>query len=131
MQISKMNKKSYLIIDKLGMCTSFICILHCLSIPIFLLFGLDVLIRAVDQEWIEGLIIGLSLMIGLISFVGGYLRHKQHFIPVLFVAGFLLIVNGESVASEWMSLVLSVSGASVIVYTHVQNLKWKRYAFAS
>ncbi len=116
--------------DKLGMCTSFICIIHCLSIPIFLLFGFDVLIRAVDQEWIEGLIIGLSLLIGLISFVGGYISHKQHFIPVLFIAGFLLLVNGESVASEWVSLGLSISGALVIAYTHFQNLKWKRYAFA-
>ncbi|MEO1654856.1 MAG: hypothetical protein AAFU64_15015, partial [Bacteroidota bacterium] len=60
----------------------------------------------------------------------GFLQHKQHFIPVLFVAGFLLIVNGESVGSLWLAAVLSVSGAAIIAYAHVQNLKWKRRALA-
>ncbi|WP_462251338.1 MerC domain-containing protein [Ekhidna sp.] len=124
-----MNKKNTAILDMLGMCTSMVCAIHCLCIPLFLIFGFESILRIIDQEWIEGLIIGLSLVIGLVAFGGGYLRHKQHFIPVLFIAGFLLIVNGELVSNEWISLGLSISGAMVLIYTHVQNLKWKRYAY--
>lgn len=117
-------------LDKVGMCTSIICIAHCISIPLFLLFGMDSLLRLMDQEWLEWVVIGLTLLIGFFSFLGGFLVHKQHFIPVLFVAGFLLIINGESVTHTWVSIGLSVAGALVIVYAHIQNLKWRHFAFA-
>ena len=81
----------------------------------------------VEQEWIEQLIIGASVVIGLVAFGGGYLRHRQHFVPVLFVAGILLIVNGESVSQEWLGLALSVFGASIIIYAHYNNHLLKRH----
>lgn len=112
------------------MCTSVVCMVHCLSIPFFLLFGFDTVHRVIDQKWIEWMIIAIALTIGIASFLGGFIAHKQHFIAVLFVAGFLLLVNGESVGHAGISLGLSISGALVIAYAHVQNLKWKRYVFA-
>lgn len=117
-------------LDKIGICTSAVCMVHCLSIPLFLIFGFDTLLIAFDQEWIEWIIIASALVIGLLSFIGGFLRHRQHFVPVLFVAGFLLIINGESVAHSWLSVSLSIAGALVIAYAHLQNLKWKRYVLA-
>lgn len=125
-----MSKKNVAIpMDKIGICTSAICMLHCLAIPLFLLFGLDTAISFIDQEWIEWTIIACALAIGIVAFGRGFLNHRQHFVPVLFVAGFLLLVNGESVAHEWISLSLSVAGALVIAYAHVQNLKWKSHVF--
>lgn len=126
-----MSKKQLtILLDKLGMCTSMICMLHCLSIPLFFILGFDTLLRVVDQEWVESAIIAFALAIGLISFMGGFFRHRQHFIPVLFVAGFLLLVNGEAVSQTWLALVLSTTGAIIIAYAHFQNLKWKRRAFS-
>ena len=125
-KVAKLKKA--LVLDRIGMCTSVICMVHCLAIPLFFLFGLDTLLRVLDQEWIEWTIIFSALVIGVVSFLGGYLTHRQHFVPVLFVAGFLLIVNGESVAHAWVSVGLSVSGAVVIAYAHIQNLKLRRYA---
>ncbi|MEM9896185.1 MAG: MerC domain-containing protein, partial [Bacteroidota bacterium] len=110
-----------------GIFTSIVCIIHCLSIPLFLVFGFDALLRMVDQEWIEMAIIIVALIIGLSSFLMGFLKHRQHFVPVLFISGFLLIVNGESVDGEALSLVLSITGAMVIIYAHVQNLRLRRY----
>ena len=118
-------------IDRLGMCASALCIMHCIAVPILLIFGVDSLLWWLEQEALELFLIGLSLTIGLVSFAAGYLRHKQHFVPVLFVAGFLLLVNGESVGHGWVAVGLSVSGALVIAFAHVENLKWKRYASAS
>ncbi len=127
--IQHMTKKKFTAsLDKLGMCTSVICMVHCLSIPLFLIFGFDSTLRLVDQEWVEWVIIACALVIGIFSFVGGFLSHRQHFVPVLFVAGFLLIVNGESVDHMWLSGGLSISGALVIAYAHIQNLKWRNYA---
>ena len=123
--------KISLLADKLGMCTSFVCALHCLAIPIFLILGVDSALVLIDQEWIELTIIMLSFLIGFVSFLVGYVQHRQHFIPVLFLAGFLLIINGESVASSWLAVILSVAGASIIAYAHFQNLKWKQYAYSN
>lgn len=116
--------------DKIGICVSFFCLVHCLSIPLFLLFGFDSILRFIDQEWLEWSIIIFALCIGVVSFLGGFMAHKQHFISVLFVAGFLLLVNGESITNTLTSISLSISGVLVIIYAHVQNLKWKRYAHA-
>ncbi len=122
--------KREILLDKIGICTSVICMMHCLSIPLFLLFGFDVILRFIDQEWVEWTIIGFALIIGFSSFIGSFFIHRQHFIPVLFVAGFLLLVNGESVGQVWVSASLSIAGALVIAYAHVQNLKWRRHVFA-
>ena len=99
--------------------------------PLLLVFGFDSLLKVVDQEWIELSIILFALLIGSISFIDGFLKHRQHFISVLFIAGFLLLINGESVADAWRSVGLSVGGAAVIAYAHFQNLKWKRHAVAA
>jgi hypothetical protein len=86
------------------------------------------MLRLIESEWIEWTIIAVALLIGVISFLGGYLAHRKLHIPILFVAGFLLIINGESLQNEWISLTLSVSGALLIIYAHFHNLQNKRYA---
>ena len=103
------------------MCTSALCMVHCLAIPLVLILGVEGVLQWIDHEWIEQMIIGFSMIIGLVAFGGGYLRHRQHFVPVLFVAGMLLIVNGESVSHEWLGLTLSLFGASIIIYAHYNN----------
>jgi len=87
---------------------------------------MDTLLRLINQEWVEWVIIAAGLLIGLASFSGGYFKHKQHYVPVLFLAGFLLIINGETVASEAMAVILPVSGAGVVIYAHLQNLVLKQ-----
>ncbi|MFT7057380.1 MAG: putative membrane protein [Roseivirga sp.] len=112
--------------DKLGMYASMICMAHVLFVPILFIFGIDSLLRALDNEWIERGLISISLIIGCISFLQGYISHKQHSVPILFLAGFLLLVNGESIKTAWLSIVLSVTGALIICYAHMQNLIWRR-----
>ena len=123
--------KSSTIEDKIGICSSALCMVHCIAVPIFLVFGFKTGLEFVDQEWVEWMFIGFTLVIGLASFVRGFSAHRQHFIPVLFIAGFLLLINGESITQVWASLGLSLTGALIIIYAHVQNLKWKRYAFTN
>lgn len=124
-----MNSKLISItLDKIGIGASTICMLHCMLVPLLLVFGADSSLWFVESEWIEHLIIGVSLVVGLISFLSGYRQHTQLFIPVLFIAGFLLLVNGEAVETTWVGVVLSVIGALIIVYAHTENLKWKRMA---
>ena len=120
-----MNKKFG--IDQLGMCASTLCIIHCTAVPFLLIFGMDTMLWWTENELVELSLIGLAVAIGLVSFVGGYRRHKQLFVPVLFIAGLLLIINGESVAQEWLGTLLSVLGAIIIIYAHFNNAQLRRY----
>ncbi len=113
-------------LDLMGICTSFICMIHCISIPLLIILGFDSILWMVDNEWVEMAILLASLLIGGIAFFRGYLLHRQRFIPLLFVAGFLLIANGESVAPEWLGILVAVFGASLIAIAHFQNLKYRR-----
>ena len=118
-------------LDKVGMCTSLVCMVHCFAVPVFLILGLDSVLVVIDHEWLEtGIIVG-SLFIGMIAFLQGYFLHKQHFIPVLFIAGFMLLINGEAVESTLLKATLSILGAMIIGYAHYYNLKLKRYASVS
>ena len=112
--------------DKLGICASVACLVHCLIVPFLLIIGFDVTLYSLDQEWIEMGFIFSSLLIGIYAFIKGFLSHRQHFVPVLFLAGFLLLVNGEKVANTLLAVILSVIGALIIVYAHFQNLKLKQ-----
>ena len=122
------EKQGILSLDRLGMCACFICMVHCLAVPLLLIIGLESALAWVEQEWIEHTLLFSSLVIGLMAFWGGFRKHKQHYIPILFVAGFLLLLNGEGVVNTTLGIILSVSGASLIAYAHIQNLKWKAHA---
>lgn len=121
-----MKKQARPTIDLLGICTSFICMIHCISIPLLIILGFDSILWLIDNEWVELGILLASLLIGGIAFFRGYLLHRQRFIPLLFVVGFLLIANGESIAPEWLGILVAVIGATLIAFAHFQNLKWRR-----
>ncbi|HHP7242825.1 MAG TPA: MerC domain-containing protein [Cyclobacteriaceae bacterium] len=122
-----MNSNSRLIfLDKLGMCTSVVCMAHCMAIPFLFIFGLDSTLSVIDNEFLELMIIFTSLAIGLVSFIRGFIQHRQHFILVLFIAGFFLIVSGERIHETWSSASISVIGAMVITYAHFQNITYKK-----
>jgi len=118
--------KSSLLADKLGICASVTCLIHCLITPCLFILGFDTLLHSLDQEWVETGLILSSFSIGVYAFIRGFLSHRQHFVPVLFLAGFLLLVNGEAVSNTWLALILSITGALIIIYAHCQNLKWKQ-----
>ncbi|MEM0940083.1 MAG: MerC domain-containing protein [Bacteroidota bacterium] len=117
--------KSHISTYRIGICISLLCFIHCFSIPIFLILGFDSLLKFIDQEWLEWIVIAFALIIGLVSFISGFRIHRKHYVPVLFVAGFFLLVNNESVANTWLSVGLSLAGTLLVTYAHVQNLKWK------
>ena len=118
-QLLRFNSRS---IDSAGIFASVFCMLHCLALPVFIILGLDSILWITELEWVEILILTFSFTIGIVAFFGGYRIHKQHFVPILFSAGFLLLVNGEAVGQEWLGLGLSLAGAAVIAYAHYQNM---------
>lgn len=121
-----MKRPAQSTMDLMGICTSFICMIHCISIPLLVIVGFDSVLWMIDNEWVEMAILFASLLIGGIAFFQGYLLHRRRFIPLLFVAGFLLIAKGELIDPEWLGIMVAVFGTILIVIAHFQNLKWRR-----
>ncbi|MEN0004803.1 MAG: MerC domain-containing protein [Bacteroidota bacterium] len=121
-----MNKNLAILLDKLGICASILCMLHCVALPALLIIGGDSILRVLHQEWLEILILSLSLVIGLLAFIPGYLAHRQHALPLLFVGGFALIIVSHTLFHHgWFSVVLTVIGALAIATAHLLNLRAK------
>lgn len=112
--------------DKIGACASTLCAVHCLALPILVLVGAESFIQFAYTELVEKLLLGTALIIALLAFVPGYLKHKEHYILVLFLAGFVLLFIGEELPSAFSQLAVPAVGAGVIVYAHIQNYRLKK-----
>ena len=111
-------------LDKLGICTSTVCALHCLITP-FLIFlfpfaGLAFL------EW-EGFEIGilvLSFFLAITSLVVSYFRKHKNAMPMVLAGiGFILFTLGKVISLEAVEIMLSVIGGSFVAIAHYGNIK--------
>jgi hypothetical protein len=107
--------------DKLGICVSTLCGIHCLALPVLLLVGAETWIQFVYHESVEKLLLSSALVIALIAFIPGYLSHRRHYIMVLFISGFLLLASGEAYEDVYARVAISAFGAAVVVYAHFLN----------
>jgi hypothetical protein len=108
--------------DKIGIYISSLCVIHCIATPFLLVFGMDSLIAYVENPIIEILLLLPIVAIGFFSFYKGFLHHRQHFLPVLFLSGFILLWCSESIENEMLTVAVSVMGGCIIVYAHYFNM---------
>ena len=111
-------------LDKLGMCTSAVCAVHCLATPfIILLFPLSGL-AIIDSEGVEVGLLVLSFLFAVSSLVVSYFRRHRNIQPVLIASiGFFLFILGKSFSSEVLEIVFSVLGGTLLVTAHYFNIK--------
>ena len=111
--------------DKIGIILSIGCLIHCiltpLIIPMLPLFGL-----AVEHEAFVHLILGsVVLTIAAITFIPGYLKHKDIFIMIAGFSGALIVMAtgiGELLSHESYTI-FTVLGSIVLVISHYLNHK--------
>ncbi len=115
------------LLDKIGICTSSVCIVHCALLPLFLIFGSTSTGMLLEIEWLETLILSLAAIIGAVTFTTGYIRHKKSFVPILFISGLMLLINGEMISFTWLATIVTLLGSFVIIYAHYENVKQSRY----
>ena len=112
--------------DKTAICLSFLCVVHCLLLPVLLIVlppisGLLALNDEMFHQWLLFAVVPISL----IALYMGYLHHKnkQVFIVgsiglgILAMAAFL----GHDILGEHMEVIVTVMGSSIIAFAHVRN----------
>jgi hypothetical protein len=108
--------------DRIGAGAAFICMVHCVILPLFTttisLFGLEI----IENTKIEVVLLSISFLAGSCAIIHGYLKHHQRKdILVAFVAGFLLLLFSAFLLNGTAEIIAKVSGACIIIFSHFQN----------
>ena len=110
--------------DYLGAIISWSCAVHCLLMPFVIVFLPIVGLSFLADETTEWIIIGISAMVGLISFLPAYFgQHRKFRVLLIFIAGLSLILFSHSVIGEesFLKFPFIIFGAIFITFAHLLN----------
>lgn len=109
-------------LDRIGITASTLCAIHCALVPIFLttlpLLGLDFL----ANEWVEIIMILVSILLGTLSLSISYRKQHRKLLPffVLFT-GFAIIGIGHFSGIESLEPILIPLGGLIVAGSHLVN----------
>lgn len=125
--IKPIQKRSslQLIADRLGICLSFICIVHCLLTPVLLL-ALPMMQVFESYHGSLHLIFAFVIpLLALAAFVPGYRLHRDTRVLKMGLTGFVLIVCGiiipHALEIEWLVPVITIPGSVFLIRAHLLN----------
>lgn len=122
-----MGNKEYtasLLLDRLGIGVSAICVIHCLSIPVLVSILPLWPVHGVLQEWVHPI-----LMIPLLPIVY-FAARRSHFdrqITTLLLTGTLFVLAGWLLGHYWLGFwvetVLTIIGSGLLISGHWRNYR--------
>ncbi len=116
-------------IDRVGICLSICCGIHCLiSISLLTIGTLGVVGLAVNER-IEVVISLAILFVGITAILPNMVRDRNYTLMSLFISGFVLLKISDSVESSWMQYGLLSIGIVMIITAHYLNLRSKKRHF--
>ena len=125
----KANSHPTRIFDKAGMAISFLCLLHCIALPLLMALLPWMSTSLGEDEGVHKACAAFVLPIGLMALASGYRQHRQGWIFCWGMAG-LVCVGAAAVAGhqlgESLEHSLSVLGSIQVVLAHYLNLRYQR-----
>lgn len=119
----KKNKFAGLV-DKLGICLSLTCGLHCLITIALLAIGSLKLHAIFESEILEAIVSIGVLVVGVVAFIPQLVVTRNFYLPAIFAIGFVLLKVSESM-QLWVQVPMLVAGVSMIILAHFKNIKHK------
>lgn len=114
-------------IDGLAISLSFLCAVHCLFMPSFIILAPSLLSISFDNEFIHYLILALAIPISIFALSAGYKTHKS--LSMIFI-GFLglsillfAVLFGNNLFGEIGEKGLTLFGSIIVASAHYRNLK--------
>ena len=114
-------------VDSIAISLSFLCALHCLFVPSFIILAPSFLSISFNNEFIHYLILVLAVPISVFALSIGYKTHKN---PSIFVIGFLglsillfALFYGNALFGETGEKGMTLLGSIIVVSAHFRNLK--------
>ncbi|WP_438423968.1 MerC domain-containing protein [Aquimarina macrocephali] len=113
--------------DFIGFSASFLCMLHCILLPICItLFPLMGIVFLID-DFYEFFLIGASLMIAMFAIYNGYRKYHGKPLPVfLYLATLAFFSIGFLIENHLVERVLHFLGTFFLILAHYYNWKFTR-----
>ncbi len=115
------------LLDQLGMGLSFLCLIHCLAMPMVML-SLPILARYyLGNPFVHLALAFLIIPVGLISFYRGFIHHRSYK-PLFFgIVGMFFISFVPAMVHlggfQWPETPLVIGGSLIMIYAHYLNRK--------
>lgn len=119
--------KSKVTLDSLGIIASFICLLHCIFVPL-ILFTIPVFaVRFLEADSTHKMLAFFVVLFATLSVIPGYFRHKNLYVLSGMISGLLFVLfatfaSGKYIDATW-ELPLISAGNFIIIATHFWNNK--------
>ena len=114
-------------IDGVAISLSFLCVVHCLFTPSFIILAPSFLAFSLDNEFIHYLIILVAIPISLYALASGYRAHDRISFLYVGIFGlsilFLAILMGENILGEYGEKGFTLLGSIIVAFSHFKNLK--------
>ncbi|VUD62591.1 hypothetical protein TDB9533_03071 [Thalassocella blandensis] len=111
--------------DILGIACSGLCVLHCLALPLAVAVGLPIAGFSVfGGEWLHAVLGGVILLIAVIAFPSGYLKHKRFYplgLALMGVAVLAMSLAGPLAELEKVEVYLTLLASGCLVAAHWYN----------
>ena len=113
--------------DRVAICFSSLCILHCLLLPLLLVaYPIGILVTLSDEIFHQ-IMVFLAVPLSLVSLYVGYGHHKRNQLIVFGGIGLVILVLPLVVPHELISesgeTWLTVSGALILCMAHIVNFR--------
>lgn len=114
--------------DYAGIGASFLCVLLCLLTPFFIT-TLPAL--AATEHQTHSVFAFIILLLGMLAFIPGYLKHHNKSVPVVGIMGISMItlaaVLPEMENAEMIETGLVLVGGITLISAHLRNAYWCRF----
>ena len=114
-------------VDGIAISLSFLCALHCLFVPSFIILAPSFLSISFDNEFIHYLILVLAVPISIFALSIGYKAHKNLSMVVIGFLGLSILLfalfYGNILFGETGEKGLTLLGSIAVVLAHFRNLK--------
>jgi carbon starvation protein CstA len=116
--------------DKLAIGLSFMCVLHCLALPLILILlptvsGLLALNNEEFHLWLVFAVIPISLF----AVLSGYLHHKRTTVLLASLIGLAMLIVavalGHDLLGEKGEVIFTLMGSVLIALAHIGNIRLK------
>ena len=114
-------------IDGLAISLSFLCAVHCLFMPSFIILAPSLLSISFDNEFIHYLILALAIPISIFALSAGYKAHKSLSMIFIGFLGLLIllfaVLFGNNLFGGIGEKGLTLFGSVIVASAHYRNLK--------
>lgn len=120
------------LLDGFALSASFLCLIHCLALPLVLaaLPALAAILHVPESFHLWMLVFAVPA--SMLAVLRGHRHHHRLQPPVIALAGLVLMTLGVlSARSEWVELLLSVTGGLTLAWAHIVNWRLRRLALSS